>query len=124
MKQKICICKHCGNLAALLQDGGGTLRCCGEEMHRLSAGMTEGSGEKHTPVCTVEGDLVHVKVGATEHPMTQVHHIAWICLESERVVQYAHLEPEGRPQADFALCPGDKMQAVYAYCNQHDIWRD
>lgn len=124
MKQKICVCGHCGNLAAMLCDCGQPLCYCGEEMRPVRPGEREGSGEKHRPVYTQDGSTVHVTVGAMEHPMTPEHHIAWICLESERVVQYAALKPEDRPRADFALCPGDAVRAVYAFCNQHDIWRD
>ena len=50
--------------------------------------------------------------------------VAMICLETEHGIQYAHLDPDDKPQAKFALCSGDEVRAVYAFCNQHDLWRN
>lgn len=123
MKQKFLICRHCGNLVALLRDQGVPIYCCGEEMQALIPGTAEASGEKHIPVYRVEGNTVHVTVGAAEHPMTKEHYIQWICLETEHGIQYAHLSPEDEPRAKFSLCEGDEVRAVYAFCNLHDLWR-
>ncbi len=123
MKQKFLICKHCGNIAALIRDKGVPIECCGEEMEELLPGSTEASEEKHVPVYRVEGNTVHVVVGAVEHPMTPSHYIEWICLETEHGIQYAHLDPHDKPMAKFALCQGDEVRRVYAFCNQHDLWR-
>ena len=71
----------------------------------------------------MDGTVVHVAVGSVEHPMNREHYIAWICLESEHGIQYAHLDPDDEPRAKFALCEGDEVRAVYAFCNQHDLWR-
>ena len=124
MKQKFYICKHCGNIIALIRDKGVPVYCCGEKMQQMTPGATEASGEKHAPVYEVEGSAVHVTVGAVEHPMSKEHYIEWICMESRQGVQYAHLTPDDRPEANFALCRGDEVQAVYAFCNQHDLWRN
>lgn len=123
MKQKFLICRHCGNLAALIRDQGVPIYCCGEEMQALVPGTTEASGEKHIPVYEVEGNTVYVTVGAAAHPMTREHYIQWVCLETERGIQYAHLEPNDLPGAKFSICPGDTVRAVYAFCNQHDLWQ-
>lgn len=123
MKQQFYICRHCGNLIAMLQNSGVPVFCCGEQMRELKPGTTEASQEKHIPVYTVEGRTVHVAVGSAPHPMTEAHYIAWICLETEKGLQYAHLKPGEEPKATFPLCEGDKVEAVYAFCNQHDLWR-
>lgn len=123
MQQKFYICEHCGNIAALVRNKGVPLYCCGEKMHEITPGVTEASGEKHIPVYRVEDGEVHVTVGSVEHPMTQEHYIEWICLETEHVIQYAHLEPDDEPRAKFALCEGDAVRSVYAFCNQHNLWR-
>ena len=78
MKQKFYICKHCGNIVAMIRNKGVPIYCCGEEMLELTPGTTEASGEKHIPVYEVAGNTVHVTVGAVEHPMTQEHYIEWI----------------------------------------------
>ena len=123
MKQKFYICKHCGNIIALIRDMGVPVICCGEKMHEITPGITGASAEKHVPVYEVSGNVVHVKVGSAEHPMTKEHYIEWICLETEHIIQYAHLDPDDKPQAKFALCEGDEVRSVYAFCNQHNLWR-
>ena len=123
MKQKFLICRHCGNIVAMIRDKGVPIYCCGEEMQPLIPGSTEASGEKHIPVYKVEGNTVHVTVGSVEHPMNPEHYIEWVCLETEQGIQYAHLDPEAPPKAKFSLCDGDAVRAVYAFCNQHDLWR-
>ena len=123
MKQQFLICRHCGNIVAMIRNTGVPIYCCGEEMEELLPRVTEASGEKHIPVYCVDGNTVHVSVGATEHPMTEAHYIEWICLESEHGIHYAHLKPTDKPKVKFALCEGDEVRGVYAFCNQHDLWR-
>jgi len=123
VKQKFYICKHCGNIVAMLRNKGVPVRCCGEAMHEIKPGTTEGSSEKHIPVYEIENNIVHVTVGAIPHPMTAEHYIEWICLETEHGIQYAHLDPGDEPRAKFAICSGDEVRAVYAFCNQHSLWR-
>ena len=124
MKQKFYICTHCGNTVAMLRDNGVPIYCCSEKMCEITPGVTEASGEKHIPVTCVEDNIVHVSVGSAEHPMTREHYIEWICLETEHGIQYAHLEPDDKPRAKFAICEGDEVRAVYAFCNQHNLWRN
>ena len=124
MKHQFFICNHCGNIVAFLCNKGVPIVCCGEEMHELDPGITEASGEKHIPVYTLEGNTVHVTVGSVEHPITEEHYIEWISLETEHCIQYAHLDPDDEPRAKFALCDGDEVRAVYAFCNQHNLWRN
>ena len=123
MKQKFFICKHCGNIIAMIRDVGVPVYCCGEPMQQIIPGTAEASGEKHIPVYEIDGNTVHVTVGSVAHPMTKEHYIEWICLETEHVIQYVHLDPTDKPKAKFALCEGDEVRAVYAFCNQHDLWR-
>ena len=49
MKQRFFICKHCGNLIAMVKDTGVPVVCCGEKMHELIPGTTDASVEKHVP---------------------------------------------------------------------------
>ena len=124
MKQKFYICGHCGNMIAMLRDKGVPVFCCGEQMQEIIPGTSEGAEEKHVPIYEIKGRLVHVTVGSVEHPMTPEHYIEWICLETERGIQYARLDPDDEPRAKFALCEGDGVRAVYAFCNQHNLWRN
>lgn len=124
MKQKFYICRHCGNIIAMIRDKGVPVFCCGEKMQELTPDTTEASTEKHVPVYEVKDNIVHVTVGSAEHPMTEGHYIEWICLETEHGIQYAHLTPDCKPKAKFSLCEGDEVRAVCAFCNQHDLWRN
>ena len=123
MKQKFLICRHCGNIVSLIRNMGVPIYCCGEEMHELLPDSVEASGEKHSPVYCVDGNNVHVSVGLIHHPMTKEHYIEWICLETDFSLQFKHLTDKDTPTANFALCEGDKVRHVYAFCNQHDLWR-
>lgn len=123
MKQKFLTCRHCGNIVAMLRDKGVPIHCCGEPMEEIKPGQTDAAEEKHLPQYRIDGSTVHVTVGEVEHPMTKEHYIEWICLETEHGIQYAHLTPEDKPKAKFSLCAGDEVRGVYAFCNQHELWR-
>ena len=122
MKPKFYICRHCGNLIGMVQDAGVPVVCCGQKMEELVPNTVEASGEKHLPVIKVEGDLVHVSVGAAAHPMLDEHHIAWVYLQTAQGGQRKALNPGDAPAVSFQLCGGDKPVAVYAYCNLHGLW--
>ena len=44
-------------------------------------------------------------------------------METEQGIQYVHLDPDDAPKAKFSICDGDEIRAVYAFCNQHNLWR-
>ena len=122
-KNKFYICEHCGNIIEMVNDSGVPVMCCGQKMKEIIPGTTEAATEKHIPVYTVNGNAVSVTVGSVEHPMVAEHYIEWICLQTENGIQYAHLAPDDQPKAKFPICDGDAVRAVYAFCNQHDLWR-
>ena len=33
------------------------------------------------------------------------------------------LKPGDEPKVCFSICEGDEVEAVYAYCNQHSLWK-
>ncbi|MBQ9329442.1 MAG: desulfoferrodoxin [Oscillibacter sp.] len=123
MEQKFYICEHCGNIIALVKDKGVPVMCCGQKMTELVPGTSDGAHEKHVPVYTVEGNLVTVTVGAVEHPMLEAHYIEWISLQTKFGNQRKVLHPGDAPRACFALCEGDEVEAAYAYCNLHSLWK-
>lgn len=123
MEQKFLVCEHCGNMVAMMKDAGVPIVCCGEKMKELVPGTTDGAAEKHVPVSRVEGNEVTVCVGSTEHPMLPEHSIEWAALQTKEGAQYKTMQPGGRPEVRFALCDTDEVQAVYAYCNLHGLWK-
>ena len=123
MEQMFYICEHCGNIIAKVRDSGVPVVCCGQPMTQIVPGTSDGAYEKHVPVYTVEGNIVTVTVGAVEHPMVDVHYIEWISLQTSSGNQRKVLKPGDAPKACFALCEGDKVEAVFAYCNLHSLWK-
>ena len=121
-EKKFYICKHCGNMIGMIKSSGVNVVCCGDPMTELKPNTVEASQEKHLPVVTIEGNIVKVKVGSVEHPMTEEHHIAWIYLETEQGGQRKKLAVGSKPEGDFALAGGDKVVGVYEYCNLHGLW--
>ena len=120
--QKFYICKHCGNLAGLIDDMGVPMICCGEKMTELVPNTVEASMEKHLPAVTVSADSVVVEIGSAPHPMEEAHHISFVYVETDRGGQRKCLKAGEQPKLSFAFI-GDKPIAVYAYCNLHGLWK-
>lgn len=97
MEIKFYFCDHCKNVAIKVVDHKVPLFCCGEKMTELVP-------------------------GSVEHPMTPEHYISLIAVQTDRGVQYKNLTPDMAPRAEFALCEGETVEAVYAYCNLHGLW--
>ena len=120
---KFYVCEHCGNIVTKLTSSGVPLKCCGQNMKVLEAGVTDAAVEKHVPAVTVDGNLVKVVVGSVVHPMAEEHHIAWIVLHTNKGVQVKYLDHTGAPEAVFALAEGEELIAAYEYCNLHGLWK-
>ena len=123
MEQKFFICEHCGNIIAMVKDSGVPVVCCGEPMKEIVPGAKDAAAEKHVPVYTVDGNIVSVVVGSVEHPMQPEHYIEWISLQTKQGNQRKALKPGDKPMACFAICEGDEVEAAYAYCNLHGLWK-
>jgi len=119
---KFFICKHCGNMAVLLEDKGVPLVCCGENMTKLEPNSVEASVEKHLPVVAVSGDSINVQIGGALHPMEDKHHISLVYVKTQHGGQCKHLEVGKEPKLGFNFSD-DKPIAAYAYCNLHGLWK-
>lgn len=116
-------CDICGNIVNVLHGGKGQLVCCGKPMTLLNEKTSADEGlEKHVPVVE-EGEVLTVKVGATEHPMVEAHHIEWVEVQEDTGnVQVKFLNPTEKPIAQFEL--SGKPNKVRAYCNLHGLWKN
>lgn len=123
MDMKFYKCDKCGNIVATVKESGVPIVCCGEKMTEIKANTVDAAVEKHVPVFTVDGRLIHVTVGEAEHPMMPEHHIEWIAIQTANGNQRRELKPGDKPKACFTICEGDEIKAVYAYCNLHGLWR-
>lgn len=123
MNQKFLKCEHCGNIVAAVKESGVPVMCCGEAMKEIIPGSIDASTEKHVPVYIIEGNKVIVKIGETEHPMQEEHYIEWISIQTKFGNQRKVLKPNEKPEVCFLICDGDEIEAVYAYCNLHGLWK-
>lgn len=123
MEQKFYICEKCGNIIAIVNKGRGTVCCCGEPMKEIVPGTADAAAEKHVPAWKVEGSLVRVDVGEVHHPMLEAHYIEWVSLQTREGNQRKFLKPGQEPVVTFAITEGDEVEAVYAYCNLHGLWK-
>ena len=113
-------CEKCGNMVALIKNGGGTLTCCGQAMTKLEANSTDAAQEKHVPVITREDGKIKVVVGSVPHPMLPEHHIEWIALATDEKVEIVYLQPGAEPKEEFTDVASG---TVYEYCNLHGLWK-
>lgn len=88
----------------------------------LIAGSTDAAQEKHVPVVEKKCKSVKVDVGSIAHPMTEEHLIEWVAVETEKGYQVQYLQADVAPVCNFKIADGDKLVAVYAYCNLHGLW--
>lgn len=123
MEQKFYVCAHCGKIIAIVKESGVPIICCGDVMSEIVPGTTDAAAEKHVPTYKVEDNKVYVSVGSVEHPMTPDHYIEWVSIQTKHGNQRKALSPNSKPEVCFALLEGDEIQAVYAYCNLHNLWK-
>jgi len=123
MEMKFYRCAKCGKIVAMVKNSPCPTMCCGEEMKEIIPGTTDAAAEKHVPVVEVKDHLVLVTVGSVAHPMEEKHYIEWISLKTKFGNQRKALAPGQEPKACFAICEGDEVEAAYAYCNLHSLWK-
>ena len=120
---KFYICKHCKNVIGFISNTGVPLICCGEKMSELITNTTDAATEKHVPVVTVSGNIVTVDIGSVPHPMAEEHFIEWVYIQTEKGGQRKTLSPGDKPSVTFSLTDDDKLEAAFAYCNLHGLWK-
>jgi len=123
MEMKFYRCEICGQIVAVVKKTACPVVCCGKPMKEIVPGVSDGAVEKHVPVYEVNGDTVVVKIGAIAHPMLPEHFIEWVSLQTKYGNQRKALEPNAAPEVCFRICDGDEVEAVYAYCNLHGLWK-
>ena len=92
------------------------------ELKELNAGTTDAAREKHVPVLEVKDGKAYVKVGSVAHPMTAEHLIEWVAVKTDKGLYFRFLKAGDPPAAVFTLVD-EAVEAVYAYCNLHGLWK-
>lgn len=122
MEERFFFCDTCGNLLIAAIASGAIPDCCGHEMTQLEPNTTDGSYDKHVPIVTYTSrHSLKVSIGALPHPMTNVHNIQFVCLETTTGFVIRFLKEETLPEVCIRF--NGKPIAVYAYCNIHGLWR-
>ena len=114
-------CPVCGNVAYQATEGGGTMICCGQPMEELVPNSTDANPETHKPVLSIKDDVLYIRVGEKDHPMTTEHGIRWVAVTAPGIVAFKHLDPTGEPVAQFGIADA-APESVVAYCNKHGLW--
>ena len=123
MEMKFYRCETCGQIIAIVKETGVPVVCCGKPMKEIIPGTTDAAVEKHVPVVELKDNKVIVNVGAVAHPMLPEHHIEWVSLQTKYGNQRKALKPGDAPKVCFSVCEGDEVEAVFAYCNLHGLWK-
>ena len=112
---KIYECKDCGKVIVTNEE----VNC--DCLREIIAGEKDAAKEKHVPVYAVKCGKVRVSVGEVGHPMTAEHYITLVVLVTNQGYQVKNLAPDTLPEVTFSLSAGEKVEAVYAYCNLHGL---
>ncbi|MBR2386757.1 desulfoferrodoxin FeS4 iron-binding domain-containing protein [bacterium] len=118
-------CSICGNLIEVVLEGEGELVCCGEIMEQLTSDNHSGSMEAHRPIIESFEDKKTVRIGQTQHPMTEEHHIEFIEVISpdEKYVKRKYLNPEEEAILEFE-CTCKNGFSAREVCNLHGLWEN
>lgn len=116
-------CEECDGIFELVEGDGSKLSGCGGSLKEIKPNTSEGAGEKHIPEVEVQGNVAIVKVGSVLHPMVAEHYIGWVILDTNKGVYRKNLEAGEEPVAKFLLSEGETVSSVYAYCNEHGLWK-
>ena len=107
-------------MTEVINEGHGTMVCCGRPMVLVVGNTTDASQEKHVPVVEkVEGGYL-VKVGVTDHPMLEDHYIQWVELHTPMSILFRELRPGDKPEVLFRT--SEEACCVRAFCNLHGMW--
>lgn len=124
MEQRFLRCKKCGNIVAVVKNNGCDIICCGDPMKEIIPGEVDAATEKHVPIYLRQGNKVTVSVGDVAHPMEEKHYIEWISIQTKAGNQRKALKPGDLPKTEFLIDESDEIEAVYAYCNLHGLWKN
>ena len=116
-------CEICGNLLFTIDNSGVIPTCCGEPMTEVTANTEDAVHEKHVPVIRQDHNSVAVWVGAEPHPMSVSHRINFVVLVTDKGAYVRTFSPGDAPEAQFILAPDESVEAAYAWCNLHGLWK-
>lgn len=121
-KNKLLISEDKHDIVEVIASNGCEISCDNKPMKELVANSTDAAQEKHVPQFQINGNIVKVDVGSVKHPMEEAHMIGWVYIVTNQGAQRKFLKANTDPVIEFALCPDEQLEEVYAYCNLHGLW--
>ena len=109
-KNKLLISEDKKDIVEVISTNGCEICCDNKPMKELVANSTDATQEKHVPQFQINGN------------MEEAHMIGWVYIVTNQGAQRKFLKANTDPVIEFALCPDEKLQEVYAYCNLHGLW--
>lgn len=111
-KSKFYVCPICGNI--LHATGAAVVSCCGITLPEVEPEVED---DAHKLEVKYTDSRHYVRIS---HPMTKEHYISFIAYVTDGHFEMKKLYPEGNGEADFL---GRGHGCIYAYCNQHGLFR-
>lgn len=113
-------CNQCETIFTKLIDKDNSITCCEEESMVLENNEDIKEKQNHIPHIRKTGNFITVTVG-NNHPMVEVHFIEFVCLETNKGVQFRKFSFNQDLKADFILAKEEEIKNVYVYCNLHGL---
>lgn len=115
LRTRFYVCPLCGNVVHAT--GKGAFSCCGILLPALDAEEADpADSAHHLEIDVVEHDF-YVTMG---HPMTKQHFVSFIAYATTDRLHLRKLYPEQAAEARFPIMGSG---TVYAFCNQHGLFK-
>ena len=112
LKSRFYVCPVCGNV--VFARGDALISCCGIQLPALEA---EEPDPAHRVTIQRVEDEIYV---SADHSMSKEHYFSFIAYMTADRCEFKALYPEGNAEARFFF---RGRGWVYAYCNQHGLFR-
>lgn len=115
LRTRFYVCPLCGNVVHAT--GEGAFSCCGILLPALDAEDADSADSVHR----LEIDVVEHDFYVTmDHPMTKQHFVSFIAYATTDRLHLRKLYPEQNAEARFPIMGSG---TVYAFCNQHGLFK-
>lgn len=114
-------CKECDQVFTRLVSQNKEMVCCDSVIEELVVNTNEEDAQQHKPNIRKIGNFITITL-EENHPMVDIHHIEFICLETNQGFQFKHLPLDKQPKVQFVLGNEEEIINVYLYCNLHSLW--
>lgn len=115
---EVYICKHCGNIIAKVKDTGVPVICCGEPMSEIIP--VPPTPPWRSTSCLDCGKRHRSCQGRLRASHAAGHYISGCPPQAGQPAQELHRATKA---GGLLRSASDEVEAVYAYCNLHSLWK-